>query len=60
MASPGNRHCANCIGALSFPIEDVIFTLSPPPRKGSEVRRQNILRTHCPQAYLKFTGMAVH
>ena len=20
MASPGNRHCANCIGALSFPI----------------------------------------
>ena len=24
MESPGNRHCANCIGALSFPI-----TLSP-------------------------------
>jgi len=20
MASPGNQHCANCIGALSFPI----------------------------------------
>ena len=20
MTSPGNRHCANCIGALSFPI----------------------------------------
>ena len=20
MASPGNRHCADCIGALSFPI----------------------------------------
>ena len=20
MASPGNRHCANCIGALLFPI----------------------------------------
>ena len=20
MASPGNRHCANCIGALSFPV----------------------------------------
>ena len=20
MASPGNRHCAHCIGALSFPI----------------------------------------
>ena len=20
MVSPGNRHCANCIGALSFPI----------------------------------------
>jgi len=23
MASPGNRHCANCIGALSFhPVQD--------------------------------------
>ena len=21
MASPGNRHCASCIGTLSFPIE---------------------------------------
>ena len=20
MASPGNQHCANCIGALSFPV----------------------------------------
>ena len=20
MASPGNQHCANCIGTLSFPI----------------------------------------
>ena len=20
MANPGNRHCANCIGALSFPV----------------------------------------
>ena len=20
MASPGNRHCANCIGAFSFPV----------------------------------------
>ena len=20
MAGPGNRHCANCIGALSFPM----------------------------------------
>ena len=23
MASPGNRHCANCIGTLSFPIQSV-------------------------------------
>ena len=22
MASPGNRHCASCIGALLFPITD--------------------------------------
>ena len=22
MASPGNRHCANCIGTLSFPVAD--------------------------------------
>ena len=21
MAGPGNRHCANCIGTLSFPID---------------------------------------
>ena len=21
MASPGNRHCANCIGTLSFPVK---------------------------------------
>ena len=31
MASPGNQHCANCIGTLSFPIhvsaicQDVFF-----------------------------------
>jgi len=23
MAGPGNRHCANCIGTLSFPIRTV-------------------------------------
>jgi len=23
MASPGNRHCANCIGTLSIPLEAV-------------------------------------
>ena len=21
MANPGNRHCANCIGTLSFPMQ---------------------------------------
>ena len=21
MASPGNQHCANCVGTLSFPVE---------------------------------------
>ena len=25
MAIPGNRHCANCIGALSFPISAVLI-----------------------------------
>ena len=25
MASPGNRHCANCIGALSIPIAATWF-----------------------------------
>jgi len=29
MASPGNRHCANCIGSISFPIFVVRQTLSP-------------------------------
>jgi len=23
MASKGNRHCANCIGTLSFPVEPI-------------------------------------
>jgi len=27
MASPGNQHCANCIGALSFPIAAVHTTV---------------------------------
>ena len=29
MASSGNRHCANCIGAISFPTgnHSIIFTL---------------------------------
>jgi len=27
MASPGNRHCANCIGALSFPIGLIEHTI---------------------------------
>jgi len=27
MASPGNRHCANCIGTLSFPIRQQAFIL---------------------------------
>ena len=26
MASPGNRHCANCIGTLSFPLAKNIKT----------------------------------
>ena len=26
MASPGNRHCANCIGTLSFPVTAEWFT----------------------------------
>jgi len=26
MASPGNQHCANCIGTLSFPIRIVFMT----------------------------------
>jgi len=30
MASPGNQHCANCIGTLSFPIADIrVIRLRP-------------------------------
>ena len=25
MASPGNQHCANCIGTLSFPVAGLLF-----------------------------------
>ena len=28
MASPGNRHCANCIGTLSFPIRLLTYLLT--------------------------------
>jgi len=29
MASPGNWHCANCIGSLLFPIKYAILTTKP-------------------------------
>jgi len=32
MASPGNRHCANCIGALSFPLGVKRHANAPPTR----------------------------
>ena len=25
MASPGNQHCANCIGTLSFPVVHALY-----------------------------------
>jgi len=28
MASPGNQHCANCIGTLSFPIEVFVSSMT--------------------------------
>ena len=28
MASPGNQHCANCIGTLSFPVALSVFVAS--------------------------------
>ena len=31
MASPGNRHCANCIGTLSSPIMYISAALSRKP-----------------------------
>jgi len=32
MASPGNRHCANCIGTLSFPVVKPVFEWRFPRR----------------------------
>ena len=32
MASPGKRHCANCIGTLSFPIAFSLPSLGPAAR----------------------------
>ena len=34
MASQGNRHCANCIGALSFPMARILWAASPARRCG--------------------------
>ena len=28
MASPGNRHCANCIGPLSFPVKGSLYSIA--------------------------------
>jgi len=35
MASPGNRHCVNCIGALSFPIDLFLTDWLQTQRTGS-------------------------
>jgi len=32
MASPGNQHCASCIGTLSFPTRPVCMVTSEPSR----------------------------
>ena len=29
MASPGNQHCANCIGTLSFSIGNICSQINP-------------------------------
>ena len=47
MASPGNQHCANCIGTLSFPIADIcrlpnpISTLNSNPNPNPGVTTPN-------------------
>ena len=28
MASPGNRHCADCIGTLSFPVKGNLYSIA--------------------------------
>ena len=33
MASPGNRHCANCIDTLSFPMSAAKLRLSRGPAR---------------------------
>ena len=38
-ASPGNQHCANCIGALSYPI---FVELSPRMRIGQQLARASV------------------
>ena len=38
MASPGNRHCANCIGTLSFPMRGC---------KSDVEREVRVLLTRC-------------
>jgi len=34
MASPGNQHCANCIGTLSFPIPPLHYSFLIPQEHG--------------------------
>ena len=50
MASPGNRHCASCIGTLSFPVNSTSTRGKP---IGERLRRHS--RTHA-HAYVRTDG----
>ena len=48
MVSPGNLHCANCIGTLSFPIRYVPVTLTRVITLTSYLSASLPLRTNLP------------
>ena len=51
MASPGNRHCANCIGTLSFPTERNTSTFSYRKRAKIRILTKKIFEGPPPSQY---------
>jgi len=73
MASPGNRHCANCIGTLSFPIatglekrkqcrvsEHVAGALHVAHSAGVSLSAQRALSTQCFAGKMQTIQAALH
>ena len=58
MANQGNRHCANCIGAHSFPIKNSSFMFGQKPYCISTISERQVVVT-CPAALRHNVGQRI-